>query len=159
MGTNINETTGEVSTLTDICVVGLGYVGLPLAQHFDTTGHTVYGYDVDAERIEMLEAGYDPTGDVGDSAIADSSIDFSTDESMIREAEYVIVAVPTPVDDLEKPDLGLVEAAGQTIGEHILPGTTVVLESTVYPGATREVLVNIERQQSRVSIDALDSLI
>jgi UDP-N-acetyl-D-galactosamine dehydrogenase len=124
-----------------ICVVGLGYVGLPLAYEFDAAGHDVSGYDVDDERIRTLESGVDPTGDVGDRAVAESSIRFAADASAIVGADYVVVAVPTPVDDLEKPDLRLVERAGETIGEHLDPGTTVVLESTVYPGATREVFV------------------
>jgi UDP-N-acetyl-D-glucosamine/UDP-N-acetyl-D-galactosamine dehydrogenase len=124
-----------------ICVVGLGYVGLPLAHAFDAAGHEVFGVDIDPEKVATLEAGTDPTGDVGDAAIADSEIDFTTESAVVAEAEYVIVAVPTPVDDLEKPDLGLVESAGRTIGESLEPGTTVILESTVYPGATREVFV------------------
>ncbi|MFC4438550.1 MULTISPECIES: nucleotide sugar dehydrogenase [Natrialbaceae] len=124
-----------------ICVVGLGYVGLPLAHAFDAAGHDVHGVDIDPEKVATLEAGTDPTGDIGDDAIADSEIEFTTESSVIAEAEYVVVAVPTPVDDLEKPDLGLVESAGRTIGEQLEPGTTVVLESTVYPGATREVFV------------------
>lgn len=124
-----------------ICVVGLGYVGLPLAYEFDEAGHEVWGYDVDADRIQTLERGVDPTGDVGDRSVAESSIGFTADASAVAEADYVVVAVPTPVDDLEKPDLRLVERAGETIGEHLQPGATVVLESTVYPGATREVFV------------------
>ncbi len=130
-----------VTTPTQVCVVGLGYVGLPLAQAFDDHGHDVWGIDIDPEKIATLEAGVDPTGDVGNDAIDTSSIEFSTDPGLVAEAEVVIVAVPTPVDDLKKPDLSLVESAGKTVGEHITPETTVVLESTVYPGATREVFV------------------
>jgi len=124
-----------------ICVVGLGYVGLPLAHAFDVDGHDVRGFDIDPEKVQALEQGVDPTGDVGNDEITSCDIEFSTSESVISGAEYVIVAVPTPVDDLEKPDLGLVEAAGQTVGAAIDHGTTVILESTVYPGATREVFV------------------
>ncbi|MCU4753670.1 nucleotide sugar dehydrogenase [Halobacteria archaeon AArc-curdl1] len=127
--------------IADICVVGLGYVGLPLAHEFSVEGHTVHGFDIDPKKIDLLESGVDPTGDVGNEEIAESDIEFSTDEAVISEAEYVIVAVPTPVDDLEKPNLGLVEAAGQTVGKHLETGSTVILESTVYPGATREVFV------------------
>ncbi|RQH01253.1 nucleotide sugar dehydrogenase [Natrarchaeobius oligotrophus] len=124
-----------------ICVVGLGYVGLPLAYEFSRIGHDVDGYDVDPGKIDALENGVDPTGDVGDEAIERCSIEFSSDPSVISNAEYVIVAVPTPVDDLEKPNLELVDSAGRTVGEHIEAGATAVLESTVYPGATREVFV------------------
>ncbi|SEU14532.1 nucleotide sugar dehydrogenase [Natrinema hispanicum] len=125
----------------NICVVGLGYVGLPLAHVFAEEGHSVWGFDIDPEKIDTLELGLDPTGDVGNAAIAETDIEFTTEPDVVAEAEYVIVAVPTPVDDLEKPDLGLVESAGRTIGEHLEEGTTVLLESTVYPGATREVFV------------------
>ncbi|RQG94024.1 nucleotide sugar dehydrogenase [Natrarchaeobius chitinivorans] len=124
-----------------ISVVGLGYVGLPLAYEFDDEGHDVRGYDIDPEKIDTLESGIDPTGDVGDEAIGQSSIEFTSDEEAIATAEYVVVAVPTPVDDLENPNLDLVASAGRTVGRHLQPGATVVLESTVYPGATREVFV------------------
>ncbi|RQG89216.1 nucleotide sugar dehydrogenase [Natrarchaeobius halalkaliphilus] len=124
-----------------ICVVGLGYVGLPLAYEFSEAGHEVSGYDVDSSKIARLESGVDPTGDVGDDAIDGSSIEFTSDAEAIASAEYVIVAVPTPVDDLEKPNLDLVESVGRTVGTHLEDGTAVVLESTVYPGATKEVFV------------------
>ncbi|WP_248518348.1 nucleotide sugar dehydrogenase [Salinarchaeum laminariae] len=121
-------------------VVGLGYVGLPLTVAFDDAGLDVAGFDVDDRRIGTLESGTDPTGDLGDEAIAESGVQFTTDVSALRGTDYVIVAVPTPVDDLENPNLAYVESAGKAIGEQILPRTTVILESTVYPGATREIL-------------------
>ncbi|WP_252699686.1 nucleotide sugar dehydrogenase [Natronosalvus vescus] len=142
------RTQTERTTTADICVVGLGYVGLPLAHEFAVEGHSVRGFDIDAEKIATLEDGVDPTGDVGDENIASCDVEFSTDEAVISEAEYVIVAVPTPVDDLEKPDLGLVEAAGKTVGSQLNAGSTVILESTVYPGATREVFVPALEQTS-----------
>ena len=123
-----------------VCVVGLGYVGLPLAVRFDEVGHDVVGYDVDAEKVETLESGTDTTGDVGDEQVAASEVEFTTDEHAIERADYVLVAVPTPIDDRKDPDLEYVEAAGRTIGRHITEGTTVILESTVFPGATREIL-------------------
>ncbi|NKE36560.1 nucleotide sugar dehydrogenase [Natronococcus sp. JC468] len=133
---------GEAAQLpVDVCVVGLGYVGLPLAAAFDAADNTVAGVDVDPEKIETLESGVDPTGDVGDAAIDDGEIEFTTDSEVISDAKFVIIAVPTPVDDTETPNLGIVEGAARTVGEHISKGATVVLESTVYPGATREVLV------------------
>ncbi|MFC6715998.1 nucleotide sugar dehydrogenase [Natrialbaceae archaeon GCM10025810] len=141
MSEQVHTNPSLTATTTRICVVGLGYVGLPLAQAFDSAGHEVWGFDIDPEKIETLEAGVDPTGDVGDEAIATSAIEFTTDPRHVEDAEVVIVAVPTPVDELEKPDLSLIERAGQMIGDHLTPGTTVVLESTVYPGATREVFI------------------
>lgn len=123
-----------------IAVIGLGYVGLPLAVAFDDAGHTVTAFDIDAEKVATLRAGGDPTGDTGADAVSASNIEFTTDPTTFSGAEYVIVTVPTPVDDAGNPDLGYVESAGRTVGRHVSPGTTVVLESTVYPGATREVL-------------------
>ncbi|MFC7231063.1 nucleotide sugar dehydrogenase [Saliphagus sp. GCM10025308] len=141
MSNTANASTAFTPSANRICVVGLGYVGLPLACEFDSVGYDVRGYDVDTDKIRTLERGIDPTGDVSDRSIAESSIQFTTDPSVISTADYVVVAVPTPVDELEKPDLSLVERAGETVGEHLTAGTTVVLESTVYPGATRELFV------------------
>ncbi len=137
---------------TTVCVVGLGYVGLPLATELDRSGHDVVGFDVDPDRVGTLKEGVDPTGDVGDDAIAESGIEFTTDESTIERAEFVLIAVPTPVDDLKNPDLKFVEAAGETVGRNASPGTTVVLESTVYPGATREVLAPALEDASGLSV-------
>jgi UDP-N-acetyl-D-galactosamine dehydrogenase len=124
-----------------VAVVGLGYVGLPLAVAFDDVGDDVVGFDVDDERVDALAAGADPTDEVGDHAVAAGDVHYATDPVHLSDADYVVVTVPTPVDDLGNPNLGAVEAAARTVGEHLSPGTTVVLESTVYPGATREVLV------------------
>jgi len=125
-----------------VCVVGMGYVGLPLAVEFDREGFDVIGYDIDPEVISQLDSGIDPTNELGDEVISNGSIEFTTDERTISRAEYVLVAVPTPVDDLKNPNLKYVESAAKTIGENIQPGAIVVLESTVYPGATREILAN-----------------
>ncbi|ELY54957.1 nucleotide sugar dehydrogenase [Natronococcus amylolyticus DSM 10524] len=130
-----------VETTASVCVVGLGYVGLPLAAALDAAGNSVTGFDVDPDKVDTLESGVDPTGDVGDAAIAEGGIEYTTDSADIANAEFVIVAVPTPVDDNEKPNLGIVEGAAKTVGENMTDGTTVVLESTVYPGATQEVFV------------------
>ena len=129
---------GETAT---VCVVGLGYVGLPLAVAFDQAGHTVRGYDISPSTIEQLQQGEDPTGDVGDPAVDESDIGFDTDSAVIEGADVVVVTVPTPISDENDPNLDFVEAASKTVGEHLSPGGTVVLESTVFPGATREVVV------------------
>lgn len=123
-----------------VCVIGLGYVGLPLAVEFDREGLDVIGYDVDPKKVQTIKAGTDPTDDLDDETIETSELEATTDPVAINSASYVIVTVPTPVDDLKNPNLRYVEAAGETIGKHISPETTVVLESTVYPGATREIL-------------------
>ena len=123
-----------------ICVTGLGYVGLPLAYEFDRIGHDVIGFDIDPERIDQLRSGIDPTGDIGHSEIAEADIEFTTDEDAIEAADFVLIAVPTPVDEMKNPNLEYVQSAGEMVGRHITRETTVVLESTVYPGATREIL-------------------
>lgn len=123
-----------------VCIVGLGYVGLPLASALDEEGLDVIGYDVDESKITGLSDGRDPTGEIGDDAVARSTIEFTTTPTPIERADYVIVTVPTPVDSLKNPKLDFVESAGRTIGEHLASGATVVLESTVYPGVTRDVL-------------------
>ncbi|ELY93028.1 UDP-glucose 6-dehydrogenase [Natrialba chahannaoensis JCM 10990] len=110
----------------------------------------MWGFDVDPEKVATLEAGHDPTGDIGDATISESEITFTTDAGAMTEANTVIVAVPTPVDDLEKPDLGLVEQAAKTVGEHLRPEMTVILESTVYPGATREIFVPALERTSKL---------
>lgn len=131
-----------------ICIVGLGYVGLPLAYEFDARGHDVWGFDIDTEKIQRLESGRDPTGDIGDHEIANSTIEFTADASDIADVEHVIVTVPTPVDNSQKPDLSFVADAGRTIGHHIQPGSIVTLESTVYPGGTRSVFAPAIEQSS-----------
>ena len=123
-----------------ICVVGLGYVGVPLSVAFGKEGHDVIGYDIDEGKVNKINNGVDPSGDFEDKMIEQADIRATTDPTFISDAEYVIVTVPTPVDDLKNPKLEYVEEAGQVIGKYIESGTTVILESTVYPGATREVL-------------------
>lgn len=124
-----------------ICVVGLGYVGLPLATAFDRAGHPVYGYDVSEEKVAALNGGWDPTDEVGDAAISASDMECSTDPAIIAEADVVLIAVPTPVSEDNLPNLSYLEMAGETVGAYMTEETTVVLESTVFPGATRKVLV------------------
>ncbi|WP_332899988.1 MULTISPECIES: nucleotide sugar dehydrogenase [unclassified Haladaptatus] len=131
----------DVTEGATIAVVGLGYVGLPLAVAFDRAGHSVIGFDISEQKVETLNGGTDTTGDLGDAAIAASEVAFTTDPTAINEAEYVTIAVPTPIDDLKNPNLDFVESAARTVGKHMSTGTTVVLESTVYPGATRDVVI------------------
>jgi len=133
-------TTVQDAEQTAICVVGLGYVGLPLALAFAEEGVDVTGFDVAEAKVDALAAGRDPTGHVSDDGVSRTDAEFTADPARIRGADYVIIAVPTPVEG-KVPDLSYVEAAGRTVGENLSPGTTVVLESTVYPGATEEVLV------------------
>lgn len=123
-----------------VCVIGLGYVGLPLALAFDDAGVETIGFDIDESKVAKLSQGTDPTNEVADTEIANSSVNFSSNDSIISDATHIIITVPTPIDELKNPNLEHVASAGELIGQHITKGTTVVLESTVYPGATREIL-------------------
>ena len=120
-----------------LCIVGLGYVGLPLAYIFAKDGYAVHGLDVNEERVKELSEGIDRTNEVED--IASVSINYSTDPSIISEADVVILAIPTPVDNDKKPDLTAVQKASETVGANMKKGAIVVYESTVYPGTTEEI--------------------
>ncbi len=123
-----------------IAVVGLGYVGLPLAVHL-ARHFGVVGFDLDAERVAELDAGRDRTLEVNPQDLQDVSIQFSADPAVLQECRLIIVAVPTPIDDSRIPDLGPLKGASRTVGDHLADGSCVVFESTVYPGATEEVCV------------------
>ena len=123
-----------------VAVVGLGYVGLPLAVCL-ARALRVIGYDSDAAKVARLAAGRDATATVADADLAASGIAFTADPALLRDAGVVIVAVPTPVDAARRPDLAPLLAASATVGAHLARGAVVVYESTVYPGATREVCV------------------
>jgi UDP-N-acetyl-D-galactosamine dehydrogenase len=124
-----------------VAVVGLGYVGLPLAVEFGKRQRTI-GYDHSRERVEAIGRGEDRGGELGaDDLRAAKALSVTTDAAALREADFVIVAVPTPVDRDKKPDLELLLSASRTVGSNLKRGATVVFESTVYPGATAGVCV------------------
>ncbi len=131
-----------------ICVVGLGYVGLPLAAAFGRSGWKTYGFDIHAERIRTLKLGEDWTHELTTDQLQKTSIDYSDDPSVIANANIVIVAVPTPVDAANNPDMTPVHKASVTVGKHMKKGTIVVYESTVYPGATEDECVPILEKES-----------
>lgn len=134
-----------------IGVVGLGYVGLPLAVAF-ARQYQVTGFDIGAHRVATLRAGHDFTGEVSAEELAASHLDITDDPAALGTCPVIIVTVPTPVDDGHRPDFGALEAACATVGRVIRPGTIVVFESTVYPGATEEVCAPaIERASGLVS--------
>jgi len=134
-----------------IGVVGLGYVGLPLAVAF-ARQYQVTGFDIGAHRVATLRAGHDFTGEVSAEELAASQLDITDDPAALGACPVIIVTVPTPVDDGHRPDFGALEAACATVGRVIRPGTIVVFESTVYPGATEEVCAPaIERASGLVS--------
>ncbi|MBQ8371396.1 MAG: nucleotide sugar dehydrogenase [Clostridia bacterium] len=130
-----------------ISLVGLGYVGMPIAVAF-AKKVKVIGYDLNKAKIELYKSGVDPTNEVGDEAIKSSTVVFTSDESMLREAKFHIVAVPTPVYDDHTPDLTPVEGASRIVGRNLTKGSVVVFESTVYPGVTEDVCVPILEKES-----------
>lgn len=131
-----------------ICIVGLGYVGLPLAHAFAKKGYDVYGYDISAPRIAELQAGHDRTNELTDEQLRAAPMHYTADASAMKRCSVIILAIPTPVDDDNKPDLSLVESATHTVGQHLSKGTIVVYESTVYPGVTEEICGPIIEQES-----------
>jgi UDP-N-acetyl-D-glucosamine/UDP-N-acetyl-D-galactosamine dehydrogenase len=131
-----------------ICVVGLGYVGMPLAAAFGKTGWKTYGFDVNEERIRTLKAGHDWTNEVSDEQLKLIDVEYWSDAKIIAKANTLVVAVPTPVDDYNVPDLGAVKAASVSVGKHMAKGSVVVYESTVYPGVTEDVCVPILEKES-----------
>lgn len=136
-----------VSKEEKLSLVGLGYVGMPIAVAF-AKKINVIGYDLNAAKIELYKSGVDPTNEVGNEAIKATSVEFTADETRLREARFHIVAVPTPVNDDHTPDLTPVEGASRILGRNLMPGSIVVFESTVYPGVTEEVCVPILEKES-----------
>jgi UDP-N-acetyl-D-glucosamine/UDP-N-acetyl-D-galactosamine dehydrogenase len=129
--------------MTKVAVIGLGYVGLPLAVEFGKKMPTV-GIDMSAEKVAAYREFCDPTGEVSPEDLrAATQLTVSTDGAAIKDADYIIVAVPTPVDDAHQPDFSPLIGASETCGRHMKRGATVVFESTVYPGATEEVCVPV----------------
>jgi len=131
-----------------VAIVGLGYVGLPLAVAFGRQRRTI-GFDLNERKLERYRAGEDPTGEVGGAELAAATgLEFTSDPSRLSEAGIVIVVVPTPIGEANRPDLGPVRSASRTVGQHLRPGTVVIYESTVYPGCTEEVCVPILMRES-----------
>lgn len=137
---------GLISGTEKLALVGLGYVGMPIAVEF--AKHVkVIGFDINEKRVEEYKNGIDSTNEVGE-AIKDTSVEFTADPSKLKEARFIVVAVPTPVNDDNSPDLRPVEGASRTVGQNIAPGSIVVFESTVYPGVTEDICVPIIEKES-----------
>lgn len=133
-----------------IAIVGLGYVGLPVAISFARAGIPVVGFDVNPNRIAELNEGYDRTREVEAGDLCQRSLTFSTDPEAIRDSDFYIVTVPTPIDDANRPDLGAMIAASRSVGGVLKKGDIVVYESTVYPGAVEEECIPVLAQSSRL---------
>ena len=134
--------------MNTIAVVGLGYVGLPLAVAFGKQVCTI-GFDLDERKLENYRKGLDPSGEVDhENLVAAAQLEYTSDPSRLSEAEIIVVAVPTPIDQAHRPDLSPLEGACRTVGKNLTSGTVVVFESTVYPGCTEEVCVPILEELS-----------
>lgn len=130
-----------------VSLIGLGYVGMPIAVAF-ARKIDVIGFDLNVSKIELYKQGVDPTREVGDKAIKDSTVYFTADENDLKNAKFHIVAVPTPVNEDHTPDLSPVEGASRILGRNLTKGSVVVFESTVYPGVTEEVCVPLLEKES-----------
>lgn len=131
-----------------LSLVGLGYVGMPMAHAFAKKGIYVIGFDLNTEKIEMYKSGIDPTKEVGDEEIAQTRIHFTSDEAELRKARFHIIAVPTPVNADHTPDLTPIISASEIVGRNLVPGAIVVYESTVYPGCTEHICIPILERES-----------
>ena len=131
-----------------LSLVGLGYVGMPIAVAFANEGVNVIGFDLNAAKIDLYKSGIDPTHEVGDEAISKTTVQFTSDETDLRRAKFHIVAVPTPVNQDHTPDLSPVIGASEILGRNLTKGSIVVFESTVYPGVTEDVCMPILEKES-----------
>lgn len=131
-----------------LAVIGLGYVGMPIAVEFAKRGISVIGFDLNEKKIDLYKNGIDPTNEVGDEEIKKTTVEFTYDASKLKEASFYIVAVPTPVNQDKTPDLKPVEGASTIIGKNMAPNSIVVFESTVYPGVTQDICVPIIEKNS-----------
>ena len=135
-----------ISGKEKLALVGLGYVGMPIAVEF--AKHVpVIGFDINETRVNEYKNGIDSTNEIGD-AIQNTTVDFTADPKRLKEAKFIIVAVPTPVKDDNSPDLKPVKGASALVGQNMQPGTIVVFESTVYPGVTEDICIPIIEKES-----------
>ncbi len=130
-----------------LSLVGLGYVGMPIAVAF-ARKIKVVGFDLNTAKIDLYKSGVDPTNEVGDAVIQNTKVEFTADPAKLKEAKFHIVAVPTPVNDDHTPDLTPVEGASRILGQNLTKGSIVVFESTVYPGVTEDICVPILEKES-----------
>jgi UDP-N-acetyl-D-glucosamine/UDP-N-acetyl-D-galactosamine dehydrogenase len=130
-----------------ISVIGLGYVGMPVAVAFAKKADVI-GFDICKEKVKLYRNGIDPTKEVGNEIIQETTVEFTADEKKLKTAKFHIVAVPTPVNADHTPDLKLVESASRIVGRNLTKGSIVVFESTVYPGVTEEICIPILEKES-----------
>ncbi|WP_413518448.1 nucleotide sugar dehydrogenase [Carnobacterium maltaromaticum] len=136
-----------ISKKEKISLIGLGYVGMPIAVNFGEKVDVI-GFDINNEKINLYKKGIDPTNEVGNEAVKNSSVYFTSNEEDIKKAKFHIVAVPTPINQNKTPDLTPIEGASEVIGRNLTKGSIVVYESTVYPGATEDICIPILEKES-----------
>ncbi len=136
-----------ISKAEKLSLIGLGYVGMPIAVAF-ARKIDVIGFDLNTEKIELYRNGIDPTHEVGNEVIRNTTVEFTSEETRLREAKFHIVAVPTPVNVDHTPDLSPVKGASEILGRNLTKGSVVVFESTVYPGVTEDICVPILEKES-----------
>lgn len=138
----------------NLSLIGLGYVGMPIAVAFAQKGVNVIGFDLNQDKVALYKSGVDPTQEVGDATIQETTVQFTADETQLKNAKFHIVAVPTPVNLDHTPDLTPVEGASRILGRNLTKGSIVVFESTVYPGVTEDVCVPILEKESGLKCGA-----
>ena len=138
--------TGLISGKEKLALVGLGYVGMPIAVEFAKHIHVI-GFDINEKRVNEYKNGIDSTNEVGDS-IKETTVEFTSDPHKLSEAKFLIIAVPTPVNEDNTPDLGPIRGASRTVGQNLTSGSIVVFESTVYPGVTEDICIPIIETES-----------
>lgn len=131
-----------------LSVVGLGYVGLPIAIAFAKELHDVIGFDINEKKIQTYKNGIDPTNEIGNAIICSTTLEFTSDEARLRDADFHIIAVPTPINADKTPDLFPVENASVIVGRNLKESSYVVYESTVYPGVTEDICIPILEKES-----------
>ena len=141
-----NIYSGLINGTEKLALVGLGYVGMPIAVEF-AKHIKVIGFDINEKRVNEYKNGIDATNEVGE-AIKNTTVDFTADPTRLKEARFIVVAVPTPVKEDNSPDLRPVEGASKTVGQNLAPGSIVVFESTVYPGVTEDICIPIIEKES-----------
>lgn len=136
-----------INKKTNISVIGLGYVGMPIAVSF-AKKINVIGFDINSEKIELYRSGIDPTLEVGNATIKQTTVKFTSNEEDLKKSKFHIIAVPTPITQNKTPDLGPVIGASKVVGKNLTKGSIVVYESTVYPGATEDICIPILEKTS-----------
>src|SRR5699024_5653842 len=130
-----------------ISLVGLGYVGMPIAVAF-AKKVDVIGFDISREKIDLYKNGIDPTREVGNDVIKQTTVEFTADPTRLKDAKFHIVSVPTPINNDKTPNLAPIKGASKTVGQNLTKGSIVVYESTVYPGVTEDVCIPILEKES-----------